>query len=271
MRKGGIGRGKGDKMKLGFHTHPRMNTIDEIRWIGRSGFDFVDLFLEADLALPEHIDVEGARTVLEQYDLGVVGHTAWYLPIGSPCVSLRDAAVAEAVRCFGVLQTLGAVYVTIHANWAPAKMFSAKEACEYQIDSLRRLTKAAGSYGLRVMYEPVGSPRDTVENVAAVLEAVPDLSLHIDIGHANLCGRDPASFISELHERLVHIHMHDNDGNADQHLPVGCGTIDWTSTMAALKKYFDGTITLEVFSRDRDYALLARDKVKEMWRGKGDA
>jgi sugar phosphate isomerase/epimerase len=252
-------------MKLGFHTHPRADTAREIEWIGRNGFDFVDLFLEADRASPEHLDVSRVKDALARYALGVVGHMAWYLPIGSPCKTLRDAAVDEARRAFVVLQPLGADYVTVHANWPPAKLFGEEEARGYQIESLRRLTRDAVDHGLRLMYEPVGSPRDTIENVAAILDAVPDLYLHIDIGHANLHQRNPASFIGALHQRLVHVHMHDNDGQADLHLPVGCGLIDWKETIATLKKYFDKTITLEVFSRDRDYSLLCRDKVRKMW------
>jgi sugar phosphate isomerase/epimerase len=225
----------------------------------------VDLFIEADRALPECLDVPLVKEALGRYGLGVVGHTAWYLPIGSPCGSLRDAAVAEAGRSFGLLRELGAGYVTIHANWPPAKLFTEEEARGYQIESLRQLTRGAAEHGLRIMYEPVGSPRDSIDNVAAILDAVPGLLLHIDIGHANLCGRDPATFINALHERLVHVHIHDNDGQADQHLPVGCGTIDWKATMEALRRHYDGTITLEVFSTDRDYSLLARDKVRRLW------
>jgi sugar phosphate isomerase/epimerase len=47
---------------------------------------------------------------------------------------------------------------------------------------------------------------------------------------------------------------------------MGCGNIDWERTLKCLKKYYDGTITLEVFSRDRDYVLLTKEKLARLWR-----
>jgi sugar phosphate isomerase/epimerase len=80
-------------MKIGFPNHPRKNIIDEIEWIGENGFDFIDLFLEEDQAVPEKIDLEEIKKVLRKYNLNTVGHLAWYLPIGSPMKSLRKLEV----------------------------------------------------------------------------------------------------------------------------------------------------------------------------------
>jgi len=55
------------------------------------------------------------------------------------------------------------------------------------------------------------------------------------------------------------------DKNRDLHLPLGCGDVDWERAVKILKDYYDGTITLEVFSRDRDYVLLSREKLKKLW------
>ncbi len=61
--------------------------------------------------------------------------------------------------------------------------------------------------------------------------------------------------------------MSDNRaGSADLHLPLGAGLIPWNKIVTELKKYqYDGTITLEVFSRDRRYLLASRDKLLELW------
>ncbi len=45
-------------MKIGFPNHPQRNILKEIEWIGKNGFDFVDLFLEEDKAVPEKIDIK---------------------------------------------------------------------------------------------------------------------------------------------------------------------------------------------------------------------
>lgn len=59
--------------------------------------------------------------------------------------------------------------------------------------------------------------------------------------------------------------MHDNDGITDMHLPIGQGIIDWKSVVETLKKYYDGTITLEIFHGGRDFILLSRKRLLRYW------
>src|SRR4030042_3371045 len=146
-------------MKIGYPNNPRKNVLEEIEWIGKNKFDFVDLFLEEDKAVPEKIDVEKVKKILAKYNLDIVGHTACYLPIGSPMKSLREAAIEEAVRYFKVFSRIGAQFVTIHANW-PIFIFSEKEGVDFQVDSLRKLVKEAKKYNLKIIYELVGTPND---------------------------------------------------------------------------------------------------------------
>lgn len=252
-------------MKIGFPNHPRKDLLKEIEWIGKNGFDFVDLFLEEDRATPERIDISKLKQVLRKYGLETVGHTAWYLPIGSPMKALRKAAVQELKRYFPVFNSIGTEYVTIHANW-PGMIFSDREGVKFQAETLKELVELAGGFGLKLLYEPIDSVRDSLENVSMILKRVPGLYFHLDIGHANLYGRKPEEFIRRFRSKLKHVHLHDNHGNFDAHLPMGCGSIEWEKVLKVLKKYYNGTITLEVFSREKKYVLLTRKKLKELWK-----
>ena len=251
-------------MKIGFPNNPRKDLLKEIEWIGKNGFDFVDLFLEEDKATPEKINVEKVKKLLRKYNLGVVGHTAWYLPIGSPIKTLREASVKELVRYFEVFSELGVEFVTIHANW-PGGMFSEEEGIKFQVESLRKLVREAKRFNLKIMYEPLETYADNVKNVSKILKMVPGLFLHLDIGHANLFGKKPEEFIKKFSNKIKHVHLHDNNGDKDLHLPMGCGSIEWEKILKILKKYYDGTITLEVFSKDKDYVLLAKEKLRKLW------
>lgn len=74
-------------------------------------------------------------------------------------------------------------------------------------------------------------------------------------------------FFKEFGEDIVHLHFSDNNGKKDDHLPLGCGGINWEETVRTVKRFgFDGTITLEVFVPDRGYLLLSRDKLKGWWK-----
>jgi len=251
-------------MKIGFPNHPRKNILDEIEWVGKNKFDFVDLFLEEDIAVPEKIDIHEVKKLVQKYKLDVVGHTAWYLPIGSSIRALRGAAISEAVRYFEIFKKLGVKFVAIHANW-PTEMFSSKEGIKWQIETLKKLVKEAKNYNLNLMYEPIDTPQDSIENVTAIFNSVPNLFLLLDIGHASLNGRKPEEFIIRFYKKLRYVHLHDNLGWEDLHLPMGVGSINWGKTLKILKKYYNGTVTLEMFSRDKDYVLLSKEKLRKLW------
>jgi len=62
-----------------------------------------------------------------------------------------------------------------------------------------------------------------------------------DAGHWHLFGRRPmAEWLEAIGPKLFHLHLHDNHGRADEHLPVGEGTIDFTP----LQDYLRETPTL---------------------------
>ena len=48
--------------------------------------------------------------------------------------------------------------------------------------------------------------------------------------------------------KLFEVHLHDNNGKEDQHLPIGFGNLEWISIIRALKDIgYQGTATYEFF------------------------
>ena len=86
---------------------------------------------------------------------------------------------------------------------------------------------------------------------------------------------DPAAVRAapdRLGPKLLHVHLSENDGTADQHLPLGAAprsTTGWPQHVKKLKAAgYDGTITLEVFAPHREYLLLSRDLLRKWWDGR---
>ena len=75
----------------------------------------------------------------------------------------------------------------------------------------------------------------------------PRLGLCLDVGHANTVVSEtpPADWLAPMLPDLRHVHLHDNHGALDEHLPLGAGTIDFAPILAALAAHPDITITLE--------------------------
>jgi sugar phosphate isomerase/epimerase len=68
-----------------------------------------------------------------------------------------------------------------------------------------------------------------------------------DVGHWHLFGKCPmAEWLEAIDQKLMHLHLHDNHGRADEHLPVGDGTIDFQPMQQHLQKKLEiPSFTLE--------------------------
>ncbi|MBN1515079.1 sugar phosphate isomerase/epimerase, partial [Candidatus Sumerlaeota bacterium] len=54
------------------------------------------------------------------------------------------------------------------------------------------------------------------------------LGLCYDAGHGNIGEGRGLTHLEKVKHRLLSIHLHDNDGNGDQHNFVFSGTVEWT-------------------------------------------
>lgn len=256
-------------MLIGAMNDPGRDLLEQVRWFGEARFDFLDLTLEPPGAASWSIDRTTLREALERHKLGVVGHTAPYLPIVSPIEEIRAAAIVELRRCMDVFHALGACWMNIHPSLVP--MQNRDFGVSRLVAILEEVMDLARGYSLGVMVENAPGLFNTAEQLGELLNPLPDLGLHLDVGHTNLM--TPFNTVQEIvaahGTRVKHVHCHDNKGgNMDLHLPLGAGTIDMRETIRTLKSCgYDGTITLEVFSRDRNYLLYSRDVVRRLWEG----
>jgi len=212
-------------MQIGCANHPRLDIFKEIKWIGSNRFDFIDLFMEPDKCEPCQLNPCKIKNALEFYNLNVVGHTPYYLQIGSPLKKLRDNAIEILKEYIDFFAAIECKKMTVHADW-PNGMFSADEGVKFQSDTLLRLVEIANPAGIKILYEPVTTANDNKINISKILKANKDILFHADIGHLNLCGRRPLENLECFKSRLGHIHLHDNNGMMDLHLPIGAGNID---------------------------------------------
>jgi sugar phosphate isomerase/epimerase len=255
-------------MQIGMMNHPGKDLVAEIKWIGAMGFDFVDLTLEPPRADVRSINLAAVRAAIEAANLKVVGHTAYYLPLCSPFESLRRAAVDELKACVTIFAELGTTWMNLHPD-RQAPFCDRKYVIARNIQTLRELLPFAQEAGVGLMIENLPEGFNTVPQLGELLEPVPELGLHLDIGHANLLvEKNTTDDILEAYgQRLKHVHLHDNKGgSADLHLPLGSGNIDAAHYVRSLQNAgYDGTITLEVFTPDKRHLEYSRDLLKQLW------
>jgi sugar phosphate isomerase/epimerase len=255
-------------MKIGAMNHPRQDPAEEIRRFAGMGMEFIDLTLEPPGAGWWQCDAQALRKVLAETGMGVVGHTAYYLPLAHPFEEVRRGAVTAFRNSLFFFAEVGAKVMNVHPD-AHAPMHDREFVIAQNLKTLREIIEAAEGTGVRIMVENLPRNFNTAAQLAELLDPLPELGLHLDIGHTELMLKTSSAdeILERFGSRVLHVHLHDNKGgDGDLHLPLGAGTIDVPKHLTALKKTgYDGTITLEVFTPDPYFLKYSAGRLRAMW------
>lgn len=255
-------------MLIGAMNHPQRDPIEEMEWMHRYGLDFIDLTLEPPAADWRRLNSGSIREALERYQLKAVGHTPFYLPFASSLKLVQAAAVEEMKRCIDFFAAVGIPWINLHPD--PHRHFYPREAMvAANLVALSDLLEHASTRGVNLMVENIPRSFNSVAQLAPLLDPLPDLGLHLDLGHTELDQpvNTSAELIAHYGPRIRHVHLHDNKGgSADLHLPLGAGVVDYRTALGLLKASgYDGTITLEVFSRDASLFRHSQEVLRRIW------
>jgi sugar phosphate isomerase/epimerase len=186
-----------------------------------------------------------------------------------------EGVVRDAVELAG---GLGAEAVVVHLVRAPDGSATARRAAiDRAADALVRLADSAAAAGTTIGLENVGfDGADGTEaldaderDLAAIVAQLdhPNLGITFDVGHAHLRGGVGAA-AALFGGRIVHAHLHDNDGSGDQHRAVGRGSIPTDALREALAAIGEALLVVElvaVVDRDMEQSLLeTRDRLTEL-------
>ena len=227
------------KSLLGISAHIKDETIEEVAAVARRwGARYLEVVAERFWDLP---DAGGEARWRELKEL-VAGHGfrptvhASYLELNLASLNphLREAAVRQTLRCLELAAYLEAEFLVVHAgnlnrNYS-ATLLPEARSCLHE--SLATLAAEAEASGVAVVVENGwnGENHPLITNGAdhaAVVEKVGSTSVQalFDVGHAHTFGVDLAEHLQRLRPLLAGIHLHDNGGGRDEHLPLGNGTV----------------------------------------------
>ncbi|MDK6028824.1 sugar phosphate isomerase/epimerase [Ignisphaera sp. 4213-co] len=156
--------------------------------------------------------------------------------------------------------------------------FSWRSFWKMLVDVMKRCALIAKDHGLLLAVEPrVG---ETVSNSDAMLRLLDEVNEDnfgavLDTGHLHAAKELIPLSIEKLGNKIIYVHISDNDGRDNYHWAPGKGTIDWDSVFEGLKKYgYSGYIAIDVGGpdiKDRldDEVLIAKKFVEEMGRKHG--
>lgn len=215
--------------------------------VGRTSFDWRD-----------PMEIETVQKLLQDLDLRVAScHAPYSLDADpsdpDPIRRKRTAALLlEAVR---TAAALGAPTLILHGSVAELSQVP-EGARSGRIEALREslslLHREARSRGVAVAVETLlphlltADPHLLGDLVAPYPKE--EMGICFDTGHCFLWRSWQLERLYELlADRVIALHVNDNRGAADDHLPPGRGKIDWPAWLAALRRgKFTGVFLLEV-------------------------
>jgi sugar phosphate isomerase/epimerase len=223
----------------------RAHTIDEIHEVAMLGYPFVEISLDDPEVVQRKLPV--FFELKKTYGISYLAH---YPNEDNPFdVGILKDRFAPRIRALMELSAqLGIGKATMHfwmdQRWAPEELIPRK------VELLSEIVSYGSTCGVTVCLENLSERHESFQ---VAFEAIPELRMTLDIGHAQLLTSHNTAhrFIEYDFERIMHVHVHDNHGGVsvkdDLHLALGEGIIDYPAIISELmNRGYDSTITMEV-------------------------
>ncbi|MEE0941896.1 MULTISPECIES: sugar phosphate isomerase/epimerase family protein [unclassified Methanobrevibacter] len=234
--------------------------------IGASTLAGIEFELEKTLDFIENLGIEYAELVhqypaefidseiLESYSLKYSIHAPFMdVNIASPQDQSRLNSIAQIKSSIDLANEINAEAVVVHPGLISflANKYFKKEVYEFANQSIKEIGDYAKNLGVMATIENMPNFESMIyQNIADLNQLLVENEMHmtLDIGHANHVGYAPDEMIFDS---IKHIHVHDNLGDDDSHLPLGEGSIDLKYIINTLEsKNYDGIYILEVNDYD---------------------
>ena len=165
----------------------------------------------------------------------------------------------------------------VHPGDVVADPESMPERMAHSIDSLCKVAQMASMMNVRLAIEnmrPGAGPHagkalvgQKIDLLLSAVEKIAsdDVGLCLDTSHANLSG-DVCSMARQCGGKLMHLHISDNLGDRDLHLPIGDGSVPWGELGDVLFGIgYNGLAVLEVGPQpDRDFEEIIESSRDEL-------
>jgi len=217
---------------------------------------------------PDFLEPEDLSTLEESPSLSFSSIAASFgVPEGA---ALESSSAGARAKAAGHVEEVVRQCAALGGNvvyLVPGKDDNPKTLNRYA-DSLAEAADRAAQHEIRLCVEHF--PGTALPTAAATLDFInaishPNLGLLFDIGHVQISGEDPAVVIHEAGERLVYVHLDDNDGLGDLHWALLDGVMTTASLRDTFRALHDigyaGAVSLELSPQLKDpYDALERSR-----------
>jgi len=240
-------------MRLGFSpTTAMMLDLDaSFALADELGLAFVELSADVFEIAPFLQQVDHVRELTRSTGVATTVHLSYVdLNLASLSPAARATAAERSLRGLEYAQAVGASCGVLHTGF---KYLHHPQVDPLVEEALRASLQALEGSEVPIVLENLAIGRDDYLRGAQALQEITrrhGMKNCFDVGHAHVeAKRDGVitirDYIDTLGADILHLHLHDNHGKRDEHLPTGAGSIDYQ----ALRGYFEafeGTACLEI-------------------------
>lgn len=202
------------------------------------GAENIELMLDGEGWNDFHLRMDGLADILKAKKVGYSVHVpVWDANLTSENAHLRNAVLESYKASIVFASKIDARHVVLHTGWCSDPSFSKDVGRARAHEALETLVAFNKSYGQLLLVENIGSNAAslfTEGQFIDFLQGFPkEVGYVVDIGHAHINGWRIESLLHALGDRLHALHIHDNDGLKDMHVPINEGNIQWDSVLKA--------------------------------------
>ncbi len=162
--------------------------------------------------------------------------------------------ISHMKLAFEACSILGIDRMTVHAGFSFSS--SMEEMMQKNVRYYSALIPLAEKYNVKIMIENISEEIYKRQFVIETAENILDLKQRLnnhplikacwDTGHANTKGYDQYDNIKKLKGEVIGLHLQDNNGYNDDHMPLLMGTINFDEVMQGLIDIgYDGPFNME--------------------------
>ena len=242
-------------MEIGVSNHPlfNLNPIEFFKLAKKLEVNRVEIKLD-DLRFKNFLLNKGK---LNDFNFKL----SFHLPVvdvnlGTPHKDLRRSFEKILLNSIFLAKKVNAEIVVCHAGrlnriYPEALLSKVKNET---MESLKKLFKTSENLG--VLFTLENDRKAFSPSLAGDLNSFQEMlnkvgcKATLDVGHANTFS-NPIEFIKNLNHKIINIHVHDNNGDKDEHLPLGKGKINFKEILASLKEIdFNGSLIIEAHNHN---------------------
>jgi len=242
--------------------------VDALMFAAENGFDAfeVNLYFPAiDLDNWNWNEVEAIKKISRDKGIEISVHAAFYeLNMAAFLKGIREESIRYINKSIDFCHELGGEVVTVHPGKytyeiepgaSPDTDPLMKIQWDHNIESLKRINAYAESKGITLCLENLGwnEVAQSFEDMLKIRDEVGDsLQFTLDIGHARINSEGGVEDgFRVLGDNIRHIHISDNNGKEDDHLPIGEGNTDYSSFFHLIMN-FPHIVTHEIVAPGSD-------------------